>query len=722
MNKSKVNSISIDNFRVFKSKSEFEIAPITILTGANSSGKSSVIKALKLLQKFWQNLSEEGILDFSTGTHELGDYENVLPYNAEKEEITISYKLNKHILFGELCIENVFKPSDNQDVKNGVLKKSSLYQLSGKNKVVLYEVKYKLDSETQKETDIKDYYINTELILNTFIPKLKEIIKQREYFLEKCPRPHKSDRKDVVKNMIYKENFSGYIGDALCIEEENYNEEENEEASLFFVPIVNRELCNHLNMNYELWEDMEAHEGIPFLKGYERKIERKLFKTAKSFFQIQVASNKYNSRIFDLICLIPLDKYENFEEELWLLLNKVYSDNLLKIDKEKFHYLASSVEDQVIDIILEHTNQFSINLDLKDDANWKNLIRKYSETDFLTLFEKLERQEINNISHPIYADQLVNFSFKNNGIPTMESIIFHSILFYSALLDKKIFNIISNQNISTWNIESKIPLLSDIREEMERVSYTLVKATSDNMFFIDAIRANVQRIYTFSSQNTSFNHVLLKYLRQSRSSSEEEFMRKWIREFEIGDDIFFGKVSTIGADIKIQIKDRRVNLIDLGYGVTPFLALLINIVSSINEKAVSSRKKNDLKELSHSFRLVENTIVIEEPEVSLHPKLQSKLADFFWDAHKRFNVNFIIETHSEYLIRKFQYLTAKGSMETNDTILHYIDNPDVDKRRERELQIRTINIEPNGDLSSPFGKGFLDEADNLAMKLWSSYK
>ncbi|KAA6331110.1 hypothetical protein EZS27_020263, partial [termite gut metagenome] len=63
MSKSKINNISFENFRVFKNKSDFDLAPITILTGANSSGKSSVIKALKLLQNYWLNLKEEGILD-----------------------------------------------------------------------------------------------------------------------------------------------------------------------------------------------------------------------------------------------------------------------------------------------------------------------------------------------------------------------------------------------------------------------------------------------------------------------------------------------------------------------------------------------------------------------------------------------------------------------------------------------------------------------------------
>ena len=48
-----ISGIGFENFRVFKDRYDFELAPITVLTGANSSGKSTVIKALKLLQSFW---------------------------------------------------------------------------------------------------------------------------------------------------------------------------------------------------------------------------------------------------------------------------------------------------------------------------------------------------------------------------------------------------------------------------------------------------------------------------------------------------------------------------------------------------------------------------------------------------------------------------------------------------------------------------------------------
>ena len=44
----------LKNFRVFGEKgAEIDIAPITILTGCNSSGKSSITKSLLLLGSLW---------------------------------------------------------------------------------------------------------------------------------------------------------------------------------------------------------------------------------------------------------------------------------------------------------------------------------------------------------------------------------------------------------------------------------------------------------------------------------------------------------------------------------------------------------------------------------------------------------------------------------------------------------------------------------------------
>ena len=111
------------------------------------------------------------------------------------------------------------------------------------------------------------------------------------------------------------------------------------------------------------------------------------------------------------------------------------------------------------------------------------------------------------------------------------------------------------------------------------------------------------------------------------------------------------------------------------------------------------------------------TVSIEEPENHLHPAFQSKLADMLLDAYQNYNISFIVETHSEYLIRKLQTLVAKKQVSSKDISLYYLYDPDESKRPNHVPQLKKIEIQEDGCLSEPFGSGFFDEADNLSMEL-----
>jgi predicted ATPase len=102
-------------------------------------------------------------------------------------------------------------------------------------------------------------------------------------------------------------------------------------------------------------------------------------------------------------------------------------------------------------------------------------------------------------------------------------------------------------------------------------------------------------------------------------------------------------------------------------------------------------------------------LIIEEPESNFHPKLQSKLAEFFIDASSKFNMKFIIETHSEYFIRKLQYWVARKIIRSNDIGIYYFPERTTSKEQNK---IRKIHILNDGSLDDDFGPGFFDEATN----------
>ncbi len=109
--------------------------------------------------------------------------------------------------------------------------------------------------------------------------------------------------------------------------------------------------------------------------------------------------------------------------------------------------------------------------------------------------------------------------------------------------------------------------------------------------------------------------------------------------------------------------------------------------------------------------------MIEEPEANLHPALQSKLADIIVYCKQNYHINFIIETHSEYFVRKLQYLVAKGDFKTEDVNLYYFPSQTTLSDTKGNIIPYEININSNGSLTNDFGSGFFDEAISWKFEL-----
>ncbi|CAA6810999.1 MAG: Unknown protein [uncultured Sulfurovum sp.] len=63
-------------------------------------------------------------------------------------------------------------------------------------------------------------------------------------------------------------------------------------------------------------------------------------------------------------------------------------------------------------------------------------------------------------------------------------------------------------------------------------------------------------------------------------------------------------------------------------------------------------------------------LIIENPEIHLHPKAQSKLADFFVLLEKA-GIQVIVETHSEHLINKLRYNVYKKKLASDNIVIYY---------------------------------------------------
>ena len=82
--------------------------------------------------------------------------------------------------------------------------------------------------------------------------------------------------------------------------------------------------------------------------------------------------------------------------------------------------------------------------------------------------------------------------------------------------------------------------------------------------------------------------------------------------------------------------------------------------------------------LSHVFLQIalagdEATIGIEEPEVHLHPRAQSRLVETLARVAKEGSRQFIISTHSERVVSRLLVLVVKGVLDVDDLAIYAFD-------------------------------------------------
>ena len=111
-----LKSISLENYKCFKEKTDIEIAPLTVLCGVNSSGKSSILKSLLMLKQTAESNSSDGSIIFSGNLADCGTFQDVVcdnkyTYNNEFT-ITNRFEVNNHKL---LNIGTFIKRQDAKD-------------------------------------------------------------------------------------------------------------------------------------------------------------------------------------------------------------------------------------------------------------------------------------------------------------------------------------------------------------------------------------------------------------------------------------------------------------------------------------------------------------------------------------------------------------------------------------------------------------------------------
>ena len=167
-----------------------------------------------------------------------------------------------------------------------------------------------------------------------------------------------------------------------------------------------------------------------------------------------------------------------------------------------------------------------------------------------------------------------------------------------------------------------------------------------------------------------------------------EAINAWLVYLGVANNMSTNDKGKVGHELKIttDIKDMEQDLTHVGVGVSQILPILVMCFLA---------GKGD-------------SIILEQPELHLHPKVQTRLADFFVSMNA-LGKQCIIETHSEYLINRLRYLVAKSNddMIARDAMIYF-----VEKENGHSIY-RSITINKYGVIED-WPKGFFDESEDIA--------
>ena len=89
-----------------------------------------------------------------------------------------------------------------------------------------------------------------------------------------------------------------------------------------------------------------------------------------------------------------------------------------------------------------------------------------------------------------------------------------------------------------------------------------------------------------------------------------------------------------------------------------------------------------------------STVILEQPDIHLHPAVQSRLADVFIDAWKKRKVQILLESHSEHLLHRLQRRIAEEDISKDDIGLFFCSS------NGRRSNLTSLELDPYGNIAN----------------------
>jgi hypothetical protein len=214
---------------------------------------------------------------------------------------------------------------------------------------------------------------------------------------------------------------------------------------------------------------------------------------------------------------------------------------------------------------------------------------------------------------------------------------------------------------------------------------------------IAPIRTRPRRVYdealtSFAPEGEHIPRELTRIFgRGDAGVDQREAILAFGKESGLFNDLSVKRLGRSASDpfqVRVTVAGPDVNMIDVGYGVSQSLPVVVQTV--ISDKS--------------------RWLLLQQPEVHLHPKAQAALGSFFARLAGQDNHKFVIETHSDFIIDRVRQEVCKGAIPKEMVTILFFEKPGL------ETKVTPIHLDELGNIVDPppaYRDFFLHEEMNL---------
>lgn len=575
---------TLDNFKSIDERNDLEFRPLTIFTGANSSGKSTILQSILLVTQTLQSPIASRSILLNGWFKKFGTYSDIVNRRDNSKNIKIGFKLSND---------------------GG----TEMYRYR------YYEDVRAVDCEFELSSDEK----------------------------EECLQP----ALHYTRLVSTKKNGKQEVKDVMNIQKSG---ERNEEEKM----VIEKCKSDYLPSDFEY--SINSKNKLRFAY-YEPEIaEWKLIGAGMYHFLPSYAIGYTDYR-------------EQLKNRLYECL--LYGRPFNHRDSEFKAKIISAIQEKVVEIVEDIYEKKKYIEEGKFETVREGILKRLTFGKLLQLFKSIKIEEKEK-----YVDSIV----AKLGDMQEQLLVEKLPLYFFSGIDfvRDFFN-------------GRIKYLGPLREE-PRSLYPL--EYNGSTFDLGLKGENTAAVFE-NNKTKKIKFINPKYFEggsvgelKSEEGTLSEAINTWLVYLGVANKMSTNDKGKMGHELKIttDIQEMEQDLTHVGVGVSQILPILVMCFLA---------GKGD-------------SIILEQPELHLHPKVQTRLADFFVSMNA-LGKQCILETHSEYLINRLRYLVAKTDEEkiARETMIYFVEKEDG------HSIYRSITINKYGVIDD-WPKGFFDESDDIA--------